>query len=74
MEPHMAKHLLSSALFFFLFLFANFLYILYHNFHRKSKFISPTPTNIHGLYDIHYSDKSHHTVSSVDAHACWFSS
>ena len=72
MEPHMAKHLLSSAL-SFLFLFANFLYILYHNFYRKSKFISPIPTNTRELYDIHYSDKLHHTASNVDAHACWFS-
>lgn len=70
----MAKHFAVIRLIFFLFLFANFLYILYHNFHRKSKFISPTPTNIRELCDIHYSDKSHHTVSSVDAHACWFSS
>lgn len=71
MEPHMAKHFAVIRLIFFL--FANFLYILYHNFHRKSKFISPIPTNIRELYDIHYFDKLRHTVSSVDAHACWFS-
>ena len=44
-------------------------YILYHIFLKKSKFISPIPTNIRGLCDIHYSDKSHHIASSVDAHA-----